>query len=65
MNHATSQLFTITSEAKELDDEKGVLSLYNRQNIVDREAFTDRLGNSVIFSVQNGTVTNRGIMVKT
>ena len=27
---ATSQLFNITSEAKELDDEKGVLSLYNR-----------------------------------
>ena len=51
VNPVTSQLFTITSEAKELDDKKGALALYNFQKLVNREAFTDRLGKGCVFSM--------------
>ena len=54
VNPATSQLSTITSEAKELDDEKGLLSLDNFQNLVDNEVFTVRLGNSGFFFCAQG-----------
>ena len=66
VNPATSQIFTITSEAKELGDEKKeALSLDNRQNLVDHEVFIGRLGNSGVFSMHYGTVTNRGRLGET
>ena len=57
LNPATSQLFTITSEPKKLDNEiKGALSLHNCQNIVDHEAFKVRLGNIGVFYMDKGAV---------
>ena len=65
VNPATSKLFTITSESKELDDEKLMLSLNNRQNIVDHEAFTARLINSSVFYMHKGAVPSRGRLGET
>ena len=65
VNPATSQLFTITSEAKELGDKKGALSLDNLQNNVDHEALTAIIGKSGVFYMQKGEVPNRGILGKT
>ena len=39
---------------------KVAISLDNCQNIVDNEVFTDRLGNSGVFSMHKGAVPNRG-----
>ena len=43
---------------------KGALSLDNRQNIVDHEALTARLGNSGVFYMHKDAVPNRGILGK-
>ena len=65
VNPTISQLLTVTNEAKELDDKKGVLSLDNHQNLVDHEAFTARLGNNGVFSIHKGEMNIRGRLGKT
>ena len=60
---AKSQLFAINSEENNLDDKiKDWCHLITAKNLVDRETFMARCGNSGVLYIHTCAVSNRGIL---